>query len=96
VLLLDSLVERTGEEVYRARIDANNYASQTITKKVGGSPDGISEMFMHGEELARFQEENRDLIDDKLKRVAEEFGVDPIDLIGHFLEYRIVWHRRNP
>jgi RimJ/RimL family protein N-acetyltransferase len=96
VLLLDSLVERTGEEVYRARIDANNYASQTITKKVGGSPDGISEMFMHGEELAQFQEENRNLIDDKLKQVAEEFGVNPIDLIGHFLEYRIVWHRRKP
>ena len=38
-----------------------------------------------------FQEENVHLIDDKLRVLAEEFGVDPIDLIGHVLEFRIEW-----
>jgi hypothetical protein len=50
-------------------------------------------MIIHGEELERYQEENKDLITDKLVEVAEEFCVEPIDLIGHVLEYRIEWRR---
>jgi hypothetical protein len=50
-------------------------------------------MFIHGEELERYQEENKNLITDRLIEVAEDFCCDPIDLIGHVLEYRIEWGR---
>jgi RimJ/RimL family protein N-acetyltransferase len=93
VVMLDSLVRLTGKEVYRSRVDADNFASQGLMKKIGAQPDGISEMFLHGEELKNFQEENKDLITDKLIEVAKEFCVEPINLIGQVLEYRIEWKR---
>lgn len=93
VVMLDSLSNLTGEVIYRTRVDADNYASQGLMKKIGARPDGISEMFIHGAELERFQEENKNLIDDRIKEVAKEFCVDPIDLIGHVLEYRIEWKK---
>ncbi|MCX4379746.1 MAG: N-acetyltransferase, partial [Lachnospiraceae bacterium] len=68
-----------------------NYASQNLMKKLGAKPNGISEMLIHGEDLRKFQEENKDLIDDKLRKLAKEFHVAPIDLIGHVLEFRIDW-----
>jgi RimJ/RimL family protein N-acetyltransferase len=93
VVMLDSFVRLTGEVVYRSRVDPDNYASQGLMKKIGAQPDGISEMFIHGEDLEKFQEENKNLITDRIIDVAEEFCVDPIDLIGHVLEYRIEWRR---
>ncbi|MCM1063185.1 MAG: hypothetical protein NC420_01730 [Eubacterium sp.] len=41
------------------------------------------------------QIENRDLIDDKLRALVDEFNVKPIDLIGHVLEFRIDWKLTN-
>ena len=61
-------------------------------KKLGAKPNGISEIFIHGEDLRKFQEENKYLIDDKLRKLAKEFHVAPIDLIGHVLEFRINWN----
>ncbi|MCM1284076.1 MAG: hypothetical protein NC180_10335 [Muribaculaceae bacterium] len=52
-------------------------------------------MFIHGEELQTFQEENSNLIDDKLRALANAFDVAPIDLIGHVLEFRIDWKPMN-
>jgi RimJ/RimL family protein N-acetyltransferase len=93
VIMLDAFVNLTGEKVYRSRVDPDNYASQGLMKKIGAQPDGLSEMFIHGEELERYQEENKNLITDRLIEVAEDFCCDPIDLIGHVLEYRIEWGR---
>jgi RimJ/RimL family protein N-acetyltransferase len=91
VLMFDALENLTGAKVYRSRVDSDNYASQGLMKKLDARPNGISEMFLHGDELIRFQEENKDLIDDRIIGVANEFGVEPIDLLGHVLEYRIEW-----
>lgn len=91
VAMLNALMERTGKIAYRSRVDSDNYASQNLMKKLGAKPNGISEMFIHGEDLRKFQEENKDLIDDKLRKLANEFDVAPIDLIGHVLEFRIDW-----
>jgi hypothetical protein len=93
--MLDSLSNLTGEVVYRIRVDVDNYASQGLMKKIGARPNGISEMFIHGEELERFQEENKKLIDDKIKEIAEEFCVNPIDLLGRVLEYKLEWKKNN-
>lgn len=91
VAMLNALMERTGKIAYRSRVDSDNYASQNLMKKLGAKPNGISEMFIHGEDLRKFQEENKVLIDDKLRKLANEFDVAPIDLIGHVLEFRIDW-----
>lgn len=50
-------------------------------------------MFIYGEDLQKFQVENRNLIDDKLKVLVDRFDVEPIDLIGHALKFRIGWKR---
>lgn len=91
VVMLNALTELTGKTTYRSRVDSDNYVSQNLMKKLGAKPNGISEMFIHGEDLRKFQEENKDLIDDKLRKLAKEFHVAPIDLIGHVLEFRIEW-----
>lgn len=90
-LMLDKITRLTGQTVYRSKVDSDNYASQGLMKKIGGKPNGIRELFLHGDKLKEFQQENSHLIDDKLIKVADEFGVEPIDLIGHVLEFRIVW-----
>ena len=92
-LLLDGLHRDTGEILFRARVDSDNYACQALMKKVGARTNGISEFLLHGEELEKFQEENVHLIDDKLRQVADEFCVDVEDLVGHVLEYLIDWSR---
>ena len=92
VVMLNALTELIGKTTYRSRVDSDNYASQNLMKKLGAKPNGISEMFIHGEYLRKFQEENKDLIDDKLRKLAKEFHVAPIDLIGHVLEFRIDWN----
>lgn len=91
VVMLNALMKLTGKNTYRSRVDSDNYASQNLMKKLGAQPNGISEMFIHGEDLRKFQEENKNLIDDKLRKLAKEFRVAPIDLIGHVLEFRIDW-----
>lgn len=91
VEMLNALTALTGKTTYRSRVDSDNYASQNLMKKLGAIPNGISEMFIHGEDLRKFQEENKNLIDDKLRKLAKEFHVAPIDLIGHVLEFRIDW-----
>lgn len=91
VEMLNALTALTGKTIYRSRVDSDNYASQNLMKKLGAKPNGISEMFIHGEDLQKFQEENKDLIDDKVRKLAKEFQVAPIDLIGHVLEFRIEW-----
>lgn len=94
-VMLNALTALTGRSTYRSRVDSDNYASQNLMKKLGAKPNGISEMFIHGEELQKFQEENSNLIDDKLMALADEFDVAPIDLIGHVLEFRIDWKPTN-
>lgn len=88
-LLLKGMYEKTHHRFFRARIDIDNFASQGLFRKVGAYPDGISEFLLHGEALERFQQENKDAIDDHIRKTAEEFVVDPEDLLGHVLEYRI-------
>ena len=92
VVMLNALTELTGKTTYRSRVDSDNYASQNLMKKLGAKPNGISEIFIYGEDLRKFQEENKDLIDDTLRKLAKEFHVAPIDLIGHVLEFRIDWN----
>lgn len=88
-LFTTKLTELLGERFYRVRIDIDNYASQKLFKKVGAYPNGISEFLLKGKELEKFREENISLIDEKMRKVAEEFCMDAEDMLGYVLEYLI-------
>lgn len=94
-LLLDGLYQNTGERLFRARVESDNYPCQALMRKGGARTNGISEFLLHGQDLEQFQKENLGLIDEKLKKVADEFCVDAEDLVGHVLEYLIDWSRIN-
>lgn len=88
-LFIKKINELTQHRFFRARIDIDNLASQNLWKKLGGYPDGISEFLLHGEDLEEFQRENISEIDDNIRKIAEEFCVEPEELIGHVLEFRL-------
>lgn len=88
-LMLKTLSEITGMREYKSYVEVDNYASQALMRKIGGVPDGIKEMFFHGDDLKTLQDEYEDRIDESLKAVAYEFGVEPKTLIGCVLKYAI-------
>lgn len=90
-LLMDQFSVITGEKIFRTRVEVDNYASQSLHRKLGAVPNGFSEFLLHGEDLIRYQNENRYLIDDNIRKLAVDFGVDPIEILGHVLEYKIEW-----
>ena len=90
-ILFDEINRRTGERLFRARVETDNCASQALLRKMGARTNGISEFMLHGDDLNQFQKENLTLIDEKLEAVAEEFCVDSENLLGHVLEYLIDW-----
>ena len=88
-LLMKALKRRTGESVYRGRVDADNEASIGMMRKLGAKANGISESFLHGERLMHYQRQSKYLIDERLQELAEEFAVPAEELLGHLLEFRI-------
>ena len=56
---------------------------------LGAIPNGISDFLLSGESLSVFQKDNKDLIDEDIIRIADEFNVVPEQLIGHVLEYKL-------
>lgn len=94
--MLDTARERTGETVFRVRIEPTNTASQKLFERLGAIPNGISPLWLHEpEELDRCEEENLRQIDDTLMTVAKKFGVEPRRLLSHVLEYRLPWSREK-
>ena len=88
-LFLKSLAAFTGNRFFRVRVEIDNYASQSLMKKLGAYPNGVSEFLIRGKDLEKFRKENINMIDDKIRGVAEEFGMDPMDILGCVLEYRL-------
>ena len=91
-IMLSEIKSRLGIDYFRAKIDADNYASQRLFEKLGAMPYGIAEHMLHKEEdITRCEEENLEEIDDKLIQVAEKFGVEQRKLLSHVLEYELNW-----
>lgn len=86
---MDQFSEIKGEHVFRSRVEVDNYASQVLHRKLGAVPNGMSEFLLHGEEIIKYQNENQHLIDDNIRKLAADFGVEPIEILGHALEYKI-------
>lgn len=87
-LLMKTLYKLTGRRYFRARVEIDNHASQGLMKKLGATPNGISEFLLHGEDIEKFQKENKDNITDEIRNVAAEFCMDAEDILGYVLEYR--------
>ena len=56
---------------------------------------GVSEFCLHGEDITLFQNENRHLIDEKIREVAYEFSMDAEDILGYVLVYRFDMKRQK-
>lgn len=94
-LLLDAFCSLTGEHTYMSRVDPGNYASQALMRKIGAVPDRVDEYMLHGEALREFKKRETAFIDDLWLRTANEFQVDPVDLLGQILVYRIEWRKKS-
>lgn len=91
-IMLSEIQSRLGVDNFRAKIDADNYASQRLFEKLGATPYGIAKYMLHKEEdINRCEEENLEEIDEQLMQVAQKFGVEPRKLLSHVLEYELNW-----
>lgn len=87
-IFMDAVHKITGRRFFRARVAVDNHASQGLMRKLGATPNGISEYLLHGDEIKKFQEENKGMITDEIRNVADEFCMDAEDILGYVLEYR--------
>lgn len=86
---LRKLSDSTHQHFFIARINYDNVVSQGLMRKIGAHPIRVHEFLLHGEELEKFREENKNSIDWNTQRLAAEFGVEPNDVLGGILEYGI-------
>lgn len=86
---LRKLSDITDQHCFIARIYYDNVVSQGFMRKIGAHPIRVHEFLLHGEELEKFRDENKNSIDRNTQRLAQEFGVEPNDVLGGLLEYGI-------
>lgn len=94
-VFMEEVHKLTGRRFFRVRVEIDNHASQGLMKKLGAYPNGISEFWLHGDEIERFQEEYKYMITDEIRNVAEEFCMDAEDILGYVLEYRFDLFQRS-
>ena len=90
--LLMAVYMRENEfEYFRCRVASDNYVSQHLFEKLGAIPNGISTLFGDNKKTQKLiEDKNKHLIDEKMRRTAEKFGVEPQKLLSHILEYKLV------
>ena len=88
-LFLKRLAKITGKHSFRTRVATDNYASQALMTKLGASPKGVSQLLLRGDALEEFRQENQDMIDGRFRELADEFGVEPEEMLGKVLEDRL-------
>lgn len=92
-LLMEHLRQFPECEGFCAKIEADNPASISLARKLGGRPSGIS-MTVISEILgeggrAAFVREHSELVTDDVRKLACEFGVPPEELLTHALVFDI-------
>ena len=94
--MLDEIYTRFGITEYRVRIEPSNYPSQKLFEKLGAVPNGISELWIHDQELLeQCEEDNLHQINDQIISVANKFCVEPRKLLSHVLEYTLTWNGKQ-
>ena len=78
-----------GLRSFIAKIDARNIASQCLFRGLGFVPAGVdTPIFSDPKLLALIEEQGLCLIDDRLRALAQEFGVEARTLLSHALVFR--------
>lgn len=86
--LVDAIEAIMGPKSFAARIDVKNRNSQVMFRRLGFVPAGVDTSFFKDPEfLRRFEEEHLDCIDDDMRKLAAEFGVEPRVLLSHVLVF---------
>lgn len=86
--LIDGFERIAGPTEFVAKIEAENARSQRMFRKLGFKPAGIDAFLIKEPELLRQFEDSRiDEIDDSIRALAEEFGVEPRKLLSHLLVF---------
>ena len=76
-------------DYFLSRVDAENRASISLMKKLGGTPFGLSNLLITcEEEKARLEKEYVHLINENVRALASEWQVEPQKLISHALVFR--------
>lgn len=88
-LFVKKIANITGKRSFRARVATDNEASQALMKKIGARPNGVSQFLLRWEALEEFRQNNQDMINDRFRELAKEFGVEPEEMLGQVLEYRL-------
>ena len=90
-LFLKALQEITMYDLYRAKVEVENIASQKCLEKLGAELVGIANAAIDDEEeQACFENENLDRIDTNMIELAEKLHVEPRKLLSHVLEYHLM------
>lgn len=90
-LFLNEIHRITGCSEYRALVETDNLPSQMCFEKLGARLAGLCSgpVLKSEDEKWRFEENNLNLIDDSMKKLAARLGVEPRKLLSHVLDYRI-------
>ena len=76
-------------DYFMSRVDAENRASISLMKKLGGKPFGLSNLLITCEkEKARLEKEYAYLINDNVQALADEWQVASEKLLSHALVFR--------
>lgn len=86
---MDRFESIVGPSEFIAQIEADNLRSQHMFRKLGFKPDGIDTFIIKdSEKLRKFEEVRLGEIDDNIRTLADEFGVEPRKLLSHLLVFK--------
>lgn len=90
-LFLKAVQDLTMYDLYCAKVEVENIASQKCFAKLGAELVGIANGAIEDEEeKARFENENLDRIDANMIALAKKLQVEPRKLLSHVLEYHLM------
>lgn len=90
-LFLNEMHRITGHSEYRALVETDNLPSQKCFEQLGAKLTGLCDgpILKSADDKRRFEENNLNLIDDNMKKLAVRLGVEPQKLLSHVLDYHI-------
>ena len=91
MLFLKAVQDITMHDMFCAKVEVENIASQKCFTKLGAELVGIANGAIEDEEeKVRFENENLDRIDADIIGLAEKLQIEPRKLLSHVLEYHLM------
>lgn len=88
-LFMHKLHEEKEFTKFKALVDVENTASQSLCEKIGGMPSGIEAHLIKDKKfMEEYEKEYAFEITEQMKIIAKKFGVSPEKLLTHVLVYR--------